>query len=242
MLRSKLIVIAALIVTAVISLAAVLASLLFRKGHIVRRLAHLWAKILLFIAGTKVEIIGREHVIRGRPQIFMANHQSDFDILIFLAALPVDFLWIVKQELFKVPIFGSAMKRAGYISIDRQNHGKAMQSVAEAAECLRKGFSIATFPEGTRSKEGKLLPFKQGMFYLAIETGAPIIPITLIGSGTIMEKQSLTVNKGKITMVIDAPVEVSGYAIETRAVLTEAVRNIIAANYERYQGKSADVC
>lgn len=234
MLRSLLIVTSAFIITALSSCCAVLLSFLPQSGKITRRIAHLWAKTLIFIARTKIEVRGRENIIGDKPQIFMANHQSDFDILIFLAAIPVDFLWIAKKELFQIPVFGRAMKNAGYIAVDRKDHRKAMKSVDEAAERLRSGISIASFPEGTRSKEGKLLPFKLGMFYLAIQTGFPIVPVTLIGSGMIMENKSFRVKRGKIIMVIDKPVVVTSYAADARGALMENVRNIIAANYERY--------
>jgi 1-acyl-sn-glycerol-3-phosphate acyltransferase len=90
-----------------------------------------------------------------------------------------------------------------------------------------------TFPEGTRSKDGKIKPFKQGMFHLAIKSGVPIIPITIIGAGDIMPKRSLKINPGKITMIIDRPIDVNGYTIENRAVLIEQVKNVIEKNYDR---------
>jgi 1-acyl-sn-glycerol-3-phosphate acyltransferase len=235
MLRSMLIVSAALFLTALTSLCAIVAAVFSPAGKASRRIARPWARVLLYLAGTKIEVIGMGNIITEKPQIFMANHQSDFDILIFLAAIPVDFLWIAKKELFRIPIFGQAMKKAGYISIDRRDPKQAMQSIDEAAEKLKEGISVATFPEGTRSRDGKLLPFKQGMFYLAVQAGVPIVPVSIIGSGKIMQKQSFRVNKGKIIMVIDKPVDVNGYTIETRSALMDRVRNIIAATYEKYQ-------
>ena len=128
-----------------------------------------------------------------KPQIFMANHQSDFDILIVLAHIPGQFRWIAKKELFKIPIFGKAMRNAGYIEIDRQNHEKALKSLDEAAQKIREGKSVVTFPEGTRSRDGKIRPFKQGMFHLAIRAGVPIVPISIIGAREIMPKRTLKV-------------------------------------------------
>jgi 1-acyl-sn-glycerol-3-phosphate acyltransferase len=167
-----------------------------------------------------------------RPQIFMANHQSDFDIFIVLAHLHGQFRWIVKKELFNIPLFGKAMRNAGYIEIDRQSRERAMMSLEEAARKIREGKSVMSFPEGTRSKDGKIKSFKQGMFYLAIKSGVPIVPISIIGAGEIMPKRSLVIKPGKVIMVIDRPVDVSGYSIETRQDLIDRIQNIITRNYK----------
>jgi len=127
------------------------------------------------------------------------------------------------------------MRRAGYIEIDRQHHEKALRSLDDAAQKIREGKSVMTFPEGTRSKDGTIKPFKQGTFYLAIKSGVPIVPITIVGSGEIMRKRSLTINPGKIIMAIGKSIDVSGYTIENRGELIERVRNTIIQTYERYQ-------
>ncbi len=233
MIRSALLVMIAIAVTAFMSSCAFLFPLISPGESKVHKIANLWARMLLWLASTRVEVIGREHVRIDKPHIFMANHQSDFDILIVLAHIPGQFRWIAKKELFKIPIFGTAMRNAGYIEIDRQNHEKALKSLDEAAQKIREGKSVVTFPEGTRSKDGRVRPFKQGMFHLAIESGVPIIPISIIGARNIMPKRSLNVRPGKITMVIDQPVDVSAYTKETRGELIERVRNIIIGNVER---------
>ena len=235
MLRSIIIVAAALCVTALTAVCVVFINIFSTAGKLNRRIGCRWAKILLYISGVKIEIIGTENIVSGKPQIFMANHQSDFDILICMAGIPVDFIWTAKKELFRIPVFGKAMRASGFIEIDRQDHEKAIKSLAQTAEKLQGGISVATFPEGTRSRDGQLLPFKQGMFYLAIQSGIPIVPVSIIGSGKIMSKKSWQVNRGEIIMVIDKPIDVSGYTIETRALLLEKVRDIIAANQEKYQ-------
>ncbi|PIP08530.1 MAG: 1-acyl-sn-glycerol-3-phosphate acyltransferase [Syntrophobacteraceae bacterium CG23_combo_of_CG06-09_8_20_14_all_50_8] len=239
MIRSIFVVTMAVIITASLSAAVVIFSLFPSSGTISRRIARFWAKIILCFSQIKVEVIGRENVTTERPQIFMANHQGYFDIPIFLAHIPVDFLWTAKKELFHVPVFGRAMRQAGYIEIDRQDREKAVKGMEEAGEEISKGLSIATFPEGTISMEGKILPFKQGMFHIAIQTGVSIVPITIIGSDKIMPKGSLKVGRGEIIMVIDKPVEAGDYTIESRAALIEKVREIIVANHEKYQKGTA---
>jgi 1-acyl-sn-glycerol-3-phosphate acyltransferase len=201
----------------------------------IHTVANLWAKILLLMCNTKVTVIGKENLLHGKPQIFMANHQSDFDILISLAYISVQFRWIAKKELFNIPIFGTAMKSAGYIEIDRNNREKALQSIDEAAFRIRNGKSIMTFPEGTRSRDGEIKAFKQGAFHLAIKSGVPIVPISIIGSGRIMPKRSVRIKPGQIKLVIGEPIEVKSFDIENRHELIEKVRNAIIKNYNSWQ-------
>jgi len=240
MIRSFLMVIIATAVTAFMSTCAFLFPLISPGENKAHKVANLWARMLLWLTSTRVNVIGTENVLMGKPQIFMANHQSDFDILIVMAHIPGQFRWIAKKELFKIPIFGKAMRSAGYIEIDRQNHEKAMKSLDEAAQKIREGKSVVTFPEGTRSKDRTIKPFKQGLFHLAIKAGVPIIPISIIGAHEIMPKRTLKFRPGKITMIIDRPVDVSGYTIETRGELIERVRGIIVRNYESVRNPDTD--
>ncbi len=161
-----------------------------------------WAKAILWICGIKVKVSGLDHVKEGVQNIYMANHQSIFDIFTLLVYLPVDFKFVLKQELMKVPLFGSAMKGAGYISIDRGNPRKAVKSMNEAAEKIKNGASVLIFPEGTRSQDGRLQTFKSGGFHLALKSGADIVPVAIVDSHLIVSKGSLRINKGTILMNI----------------------------------------
>jgi len=239
MIRSVLLVTLGVAITAFISFWCVIFSLFSNAENNIHKVAKLWAKILLLICNTKVEIIGKENILRGKPQIFMANHQSDFDILIVLTHIPGQFRWLVKKELFHIPVFGAAMKSAGYIEIDRNNREKAMQSFDQAALRIREGKSIMAFPEGTRSRFGEIKHFKQGTFYLAIKSGAPIVPISIIGSGEIMPKRSLKIKPGKIKLVIDKPIDVKNIMLENRQELITIVRNTIIKNYDSFRAEGA---
>jgi 1-acyl-sn-glycerol-3-phosphate acyltransferase len=235
MIRSALLVTLGVAVTAFFSFWAIIFSFFANAENNVHKVANIWGKILLMICSTKVQVIGKENILRGKPQVFMANHQSDFDILITLAYVPGQFRWIAKKELFSIPVFGQAMRGAGYIEIDRQNHEKALQSLDLAALRIRQGKSVMTFPEGTRSRDGEIKAFKQGTFYLAIQSGVPIVPISIIGSGDIMPKRSLKVKPGKIKLVIDKPIAVKGYSLEDRQELINRVRQVIIKNYDAYR-------
>lgn len=233
-LRSAILVSLGIAVTGFFSTCAVAISLMSPGENKVHRLARIWSRSLLVMSSVKVKVIGGENVLEDKPQIFMANHQSDFDIFVVLGHIPSQFRWIAKKELFKIPVFGKAMRSAGYIEIDRQHHEKALRSLDEAAEKIRDGKSVMSFPEGTRSRDMTLKPFKQGAFHLAIQAGVPIIPIALIGTGRIMPKRSFQINPGNVIMVIDKPIETKGYTIETRHELIERVRSTILKNYEAY--------
>ncbi|HPX80606.1 MAG TPA: lysophospholipid acyltransferase family protein [Syntrophales bacterium] len=235
MFRSILLVLISVIITAFFSTCVVVFSLLGAAENSLHKVARTWAKVLLAISNVQVRVIGTEYVDGETPQIFMSNHQSDFDILIILAFLPGQFRWIAKKELFRIPVFGRAMKNAGYIEIDRQHHQRALQNLAEAARKIREGKSVMSFPEGTRSKDGSIKPFKKGMFHLAMEAGVPIVPITIIGADAIMPKRSLKVNPGRITMIIDAPIDIDEYTDDARTELMERVRGIIVKNFDMWR-------
>ena len=233
MLRSIIILALGVAVTGYLSVCAIIFGLISPGENKVHHIARIWARTLLLLSNTRVEVIGDENVLTGKPQIFMSNHQSDIDILVVLGFVPGQFRWIAKKELFKIPVFGGAMRNAGYIEIDRQNHEKALRSLDIAAQKIREGKSVMTFPEGTRSRDGAIKPFKQGMFHLAIKAGVPIVPVCIIGAGAIMPKRSLLINPGKVTMIIDKPIDVTGFHAENRAELIERVRNVICDHYSR---------
>jgi len=235
MVRSVFLVTASVIITAFFSTCCVIFSLLGASENSIHKVARTWATILLKISNVQVNVHGAEHILTERPQIFMSNHQSDFDILIVLAYLPGQFRWIAKKELFRIPVFGRAMKNAGYIEIDRQNHERAMQNLTEASRKIREGKSVMSFPEGTRSVDGTIKTFKKGMFHLALQAGVPIVPITIIGASEIMPKRSLRINPGRITMIIDQPIDVTAYSEDSRPELIEQVRNVIMKNFQSWR-------
>jgi 1-acyl-sn-glycerol-3-phosphate acyltransferase len=135
-------------------------------------------------------------------------------------------------ELFKIPIFGRAMRKAGYISIDRYNRQSAIKSLSVAANKIKSGVSVLIFPEGTRSRDGKIRPFKKGGFVLAIDSGVPIVPVVITGTRSIMTKGKFRVNAGHVNMVIHKPIDTSAYTRETKEALMESVRRVICDDYE----------
>ena len=167
--------------------------------------ARLWARLMLALNGVNVTVSGSELLPDG-PVIFMSNHQSNFDILSLLAAMPCHFYWIAKKELFEIPLFGHTMRRGGYIPLDRSDGRKALQSLDEAAASIRQGKNVVLFPEGTRTTDGNLLPFKRGGFVLARKADVPVIPITINGSGRINPANQIRLYSGDISITLHPPV------------------------------------
>jgi 1-acyl-sn-glycerol-3-phosphate acyltransferase len=181
------------------------------------------------------------NIDRKKSYIYMSNHQSNFDIPVLLAYLDVQFRWLAKAELFKIPVFGPAMKKAGYISIDRSNRKSSFHSLKKAADTIRNGASVMIFPEGTRSRDGNIRPFKKGGFILAVDSGAPIVPVILHGTWHIMSRNGLMIRPGTVTMEIEEPIETGSFSRKTKDMLLERVSRIIQDSFEK--GKSQEgVC
>ncbi|RJQ86178.1 MAG: 1-acyl-sn-glycerol-3-phosphate acyltransferase [Desulfobacteraceae bacterium] len=213
--------------TFVFGCTAVLVSFFSKTGNSVHHVARMWGRSILLISGIKVRIIGLEHIDPSRSAIYMSNHQSNFDIPVFFSALPVQFRWLAKAELFRIPIFGQGMRGAGYISIDRSDRKSAMKSLAHAAESIRNGKSVLLFPEGTRSADGTLLPFKSGGFILAVDAGVPIVPMAVQGTFHIMPKHRKLIRRHSVTIVVHPPIDATAYNRNTKNDLLAHVRSSI---------------
>jgi 1-acyl-sn-glycerol-3-phosphate acyltransferase len=204
-----------------------------RSGNAGHRVARLWARSILAVSRVPVSVRGLERLEAGRAYIFMSNHQSNFDIPVLLGHLPVQFRWLAKAELFRIPLFGRAMRGAGYISIDRTDRDAAFRSLRTAAATIRSGASIMIFPEGTRSTDGTLKPFKKGGFVTAIEAGVPIVPVAIRGTYEIMAKADLLIHPREVTLDIGTPIATDAYTIASKEALMDAVRSAIRTGMER---------
>jgi 1-acyl-sn-glycerol-3-phosphate acyltransferase len=185
------------------------------------------ARTAVRLAGIHVEVEGRERLDPAKTYVFMANHVSNVDPPVIIPALPRRTSVLVKKELFRIPILGRAMKLGSLVPVDRSNREAAVASMHTAAEVVRSGINMTVFPEGTRSYDGRLLPFKKGPFYLAIESGAPIVPVTILGTREIMPKGSPLVRKGTARLIFHPPVQPGHF--RDRDELMEAVRQRIAS-------------
>ena len=216
------------------ALSAILCTFFDRSGVLYHRHARGWSRVGLRLAGIKIEVHGAEKVPVGSPVIFMSNHHGNFDILALFLAIPQRFSWIAKEELFKIPVFGHSMARAGYIPLNRGGDGRrALKSVEAAAAAIRGGRSVVIFPEGTRTADGELLPFKKGGFLLAGKAGVPIVPLTINGSMQINPKTHLALYPGTIRIVFADPIPTAGAAGKERERLMAEVRQAIDGGLER---------
>ncbi|HSM74183.1 MAG TPA: lysophospholipid acyltransferase family protein, partial [Desulfobacterales bacterium] len=177
MLQTIAIALWTLFVTVIFSYLSILLSMVGNNGNWSHIAARIWGRSSLAASGIQVRVTGMENIDPAKSYIYMSNHQSNFDIPVLLAFLKVQFRWLAKEELFKIPFFGYAMQRVGYISINRSDRRSAFQSLKRAAEIIRGGVSVMIFPEGTRSLDGRIRPFKKGGFILALDAGVPIVPV-----------------------------------------------------------------
>jgi len=203
-----------------------------RKGKVVHYYARVWGKAALLANGVKVRLEGLEHVKGNGPYVFMSNHQGSYDIFALLGHLPFQFKWLAKKELSSIPFFGWAMAAAGYISIDREGTRKTVEAMNQAARKIRDGMSVVIFPEGSRSPDGTIQPFKKGGFTLAIKSRVPIIPIAIYGSREIMPKDRITASSGEIRIQMGSPIETGHCSLREREILMAKVRESITRNFE----------
>jgi 1-acyl-sn-glycerol-3-phosphate acyltransferase len=216
--------------TVIFAIAAILLSLFDASGNLSHLAARLWGKIQVWTTGTIVTVQGLENINPLKSYILVSNHQSFFDIFSLLGYLPLQFRWIAKAELFRVPVLGWGMSRTGYIPIERDSPKKAYRSMLQGAEKIRQGTSVLIFPEGTRSPDGNLQPFKKGVFLIALKSQAPILPVTIRGTRSIMRKNDWRTYPGNVRIIISPPIETAGFSTAKEAELSEQVRNTLLHN------------
>jgi len=230
---TAVIVVWVLLDTIVMGTTTIVTAFFSQKGNGPHLVARAWARSILWASRVKVEIKGMDNLPLDKPCILMPIHQSNFDIPVLLGRLPIQFRWLAKAELFKIPIFGRGMRGCGYISIDRSNRKSAFKSLSDAAQRIRDGASVLIFPEGTRSRDGEIGPFKKGGFVLTVDAGVPIVPIIIYGTRTIMPKGRLLLKPGDAYMEILPPVLSSGYTRKTKDLLMKEVRDILLEAFDR---------
>ncbi|MDP6395982.1 MAG: lysophospholipid acyltransferase family protein [Desulfobacterales bacterium] len=237
MIQTVCIIVWAILVTFFWGIVIILASVIIHNENFTHNIAKIWAKSILFASRIRVTVTGYSNIDLGRSYIYMSNHQSNFDIPVLLAYLDTQFRWLAKAELFKIPIFGSSMKRAGYISINRSNRRSAFESLKEAARKIRNGVSVLIFPEGTRSRDGNIRAFKKGGFVLAVDSGVPVVPIVIHGTWSIMSKKGIRIKPGNVVIEILKPIETSDYTRKTKDDLMGKVSQAICRSFEKGRGK-----
>ncbi len=232
MIRSLLFGIVVLVSTIFFSLVAIVAGLTGARKGAYDWVHRNWSRLVLRAAGVEVRVDGLERVEPEGAQIFVSNHQSMFDIWALFATLPVSLRFIAKKELARIPVFAHAMRHAGHVFIDRKDRAQAAEAMRRAgARMKREGLSLGLFPEGTRSRDGRLGPFKKGTFALAIETQTRLVPVVVDGGAEILA--GWRIRPRPLLLYCGEPIDLSGLAPDDRDELLRRSRAQITQMLER---------
>ena len=200
--------------TVVAALMLVAITMVRPNSAAVDRVARGWGRAWCWAAGVKLVVEGLEHIDPKSSYVIVSNHQSAFDIFAHLTALPVPIRFLAKTELFKIPLFGLAMRRIGMVEVDRGAGRAAHLAINQSAKrTMARGWSLIIYPEGTRPRDGVMLPFKKGAFSIARNVGAPVVPVAIIGSRTVWKPKTKLIRSGQIIVKIMPPISTEGMMI-----------------------------
>jgi 1-acyl-sn-glycerol-3-phosphate acyltransferase len=200
-----------------------------RTGTTQIRVARAWARTLLAASGVHVTVEGLEEIVPTGSYVFVSNHLSFVDTPVVLANIPVQFRFLAKRGLFQVPFLGQHLSRAGHIPVPREDPRAAVKTMQLAAQTIQhKKISLLIFPEGGRSHNGELQPFKEGGAYIAIRAGVPVVPVAIAGTHELLPWGSGIVRSGCVKLRILKPIDTTHLSLKDRGVLTQHVRNLIA--------------
>jgi 1-acyl-sn-glycerol-3-phosphate acyltransferase len=204
------------------------------SGRFAHWCARTWSRLILVTTGVDIDVSGLERLQPNRAYVFVANHQSIYDIPIVFWSLPYQIRIIAKESLGRVPFLGWHLRRTGHMLVDRRRPDRA-GIFDRASKLMRQGLSLIVFPEGTRSRDGRVAPFKGGSFYLALEAGLPVVPISIVGSRHVMLKGRLTTYPGRVRLIVHEPIDTSdlvGADPRTARAFAARVREVIAVDAE----------
>ncbi len=208
-------------------LAILLATFLLR-GRALEAVIKGGCRAVLAVAGVRLGVRGRENIVPGRGYIAMMNHVNFFDPLVYQAVFPGPMRGAEEESHFRWPVYGATIRRMGMFPIDRKDTARAVETLRQAAAWVRSrpGASFGIMPEGTRTRDGRLSPFKRGGFVMAVETGLDILPIVQRGAYEVARKGSLVIRPGRVEVTVEPPISTAGYTRETVGELVERVRRV----------------
>lgn len=214
--------------TVVMATLSVIASLFDSSGRAQHAIARAWARMLLVVFRVKPTVVGAEKLRPESSYVFASNHQSYVDTPVILANIAEQFRFLAKEELFGIPFLGHHLKRAGHVSVPREDVRASLRALSEAARIVREqSVSVLVFPEGERT-DGTLRDFKEGAAYIAIKSGAPIVPLAIEGTRQVMTPHTWVIRGGPVRLTVGEPIPTEGLTLKDRASLTAAVREQIA--------------
>lgn len=186
--------------------------------------AQVWSRLIARTVCTRIEVRGLENLCPGMSYVFLSTHQSYMDIPVMLGYLPVQLRIAAKKEVFRIPLLGGHLRRAGHISVDRSSTADAVATLQRAASDVREGICAFVFPEGTRSRDGRLQPFKKGGFKLAMQSAVPVVPVTIVGTRRLLPRDSIIFRRGPVCMFVDAPLPTDNLTEDDLPQLMEKIR------------------
>jgi 1-acyl-sn-glycerol-3-phosphate acyltransferase len=208
---------------------AVLLTFILKPKMVANLCAKPWARVNSWATPMLVKVVGRHNVDPRQSYVITSNHQSQFDIFVLYGWLNIDFKWVMKQELRKVPFIGIACERLGHIYVDRSNREAALASINAAKQRIVDGTSVLFFPEGTRSRDTTMRPFKKGAFRMALDLQLPILPVTIQGTRDILPSDTTDLYPGRATMIIHPPIPIEAYDHDNLDELMARTRAVIEA-------------
>jgi 1-acyl-sn-glycerol-3-phosphate acyltransferase len=217
--------------TIVLGTLSIGSSLFERRGYFAHWCARTWARLILATTGVRVTVTGLERLTPGATYVFVANHQSIYDIPVLFWSLPFQLRIIAKESLGRFPFLGWHLRRTGHMLVDRSRPDRT-KIFGWASRLTSQGLSLIVFPEGTRSRSGRVGRFKGGSFYLALQAGLPIVPLSVVGSRHVMLKGRLATYPGDVTLVVHAPIDTTGLADTDPREFGERVRRLLAPEAE----------
>lgn len=223
--------------TFILGIIVIIISFFDKRGTLVHYIGRFWSLLNIYLSGTRVKLTGKEKIDTSRPYIVMSNHQSLFDVWALIGKTPLQIRWIVKKEIRKVPVFGYALERMGHIYIDRGNRTDAYAGLNEAARRVKDGTSVIIFPEGTRSKDGRLQQFRLGGAVIALRSGVSILPVTVNGGRFALRKGTLDLLPGKMEIIVGDEIDPKSFGEGDREALIETVKSSIEKNLDLSYGK-----
>jgi 1-acyl-sn-glycerol-3-phosphate acyltransferase len=217
--------------TIVLGALSIGSSLFDGRGYFAHWCARTWSRLILWTTGVRVQVVGLDRLAPGRTYVFASNHQSIYDIPILFWSMPYQLRIIAKDSLGKFPILGWHLSRTGHLLVDRKRPDRA-KIFAWASALTARGLSLIVFPEGTRSRDGRVASFKGLSFHLALEAGLPVVPLSVVGSRHVMLKGRLATYPGDVRLVIHEPIETRELAGTDPRAFGERVRRILAPDAE----------
>lgn len=219
------------LLTLLLFIPIVITGIFSRTGNLSFNIQRLWPLVFSRVSFVKIIVKGKEKIKKRESYVIVSNHQSHYDTIAIINALPIQFRWVIKKELLRIPLFGYALYASKHIFVDRSNKELAIASIQKGFKRLAPGVSVLFFAEGTRSPDGEIKEFKKGAFVAAINNAITILPVTVNGSRKILSKHNLWVKPGKIEVVVNDPIVTKDCTIDDLEKVMQKTRDSIVASF-----------